>query len=216
MPKALFLIEPCESSVGESAIIEPHSHSGMHCPSLLASSPRPARCGACWPLRERARPLRPISQALQRARAGLPAVLRPPRERLVPRIERHESGAAGSRAERPPSAQPRIASMPPALPRRPKQTRAMLIPFYAADAPPPPPVRLADPQNNVSEAGVPRSSLALGLELCTLRVGAALVSLPLPPFTALKDAQSREKEHLMARLRCAAIREEISRDSGEI
>ena len=45
---------------------------------------------------------------------------------------------------------------------------------------------------------MPRSSLALGLKLCTLRVGAALLSLSPPYFTALKDAQSREKEHLMA------------------
>ena len=181
MPKALFLIEP--KSVSESCTQRtPPRTQECPCPSLLASSPRPARCGACCRLRERARPLRPISQALQRARAGLPAVLRPPRERLDPRIERRESGAAGLRAARPPSAQPRIASMPPALPRRLKQTRAMLIPFYAADAPPPLPARLADPQNNVSEAGVPRSSLALGLKLCTLRVGAAVLSLPLPKF----------------------------------
>ena len=80
----------------------------------------------------------------------LPAVLRPPRERLVPRFERHESGAAGLRAERPPTAQPRIASMPTALPRRPKQTRAKLIPFLLLTRPSAP----SQIQNNVSEAGV--------------------------------------------------------------
>ena len=137
VPKALFLIEPCESSVGGAGCTQrtPPRTQECPCPSLLASSPRPARCGACWPLRERARPLRPISQALQRARAGLPAVLRPPRERLVPRIERHESGAIGLPVGALLSAAPRVASMPSALPRRPNQTRAMLISFYAADAP---------------------------------------------------------------------------------
>ena len=134
VPKALFLIEPCESSVGGAAhSTNTPSHSGSPCPSLLASSPRPARCSACCRLRERARPLRPISQALQRARAGLPAVLRPPRERLSE--DRGESGTIGLPVGALLSAAPRIASMPPALPRRPNQTRAMLIPFYAADAP---------------------------------------------------------------------------------
>ena len=50
-------------------------------PSRFAQSPK--RCSALVP--------------------GLPAVLRPPRERLVPRLERHESGAAGLRAERLPA-----------------------------------------------------------------------------------------------------------------
>ena len=48
--------------------------------------------------------------------------------------------------------------------------------------------------------------MALGLKLCTLRVGVVLLSLPLPNFTALKDAQSREKEHLMAHYDMCAIR----------
>ena len=131
VPKALFLIEPCESSRRWSCP-GPHPRPRTQecpCPSLLASSPRPARCGACCRLRERARPLRPISQALQRARAAAARRAATAARALVPRLERHESGAAGLRAERPPSAQPRIASMPTALPRRPKQARAMLTPF---------------------------------------------------------------------------------------
>ena len=145
VPKALFLIEPCESSAVELHSTKPPFalRNICPCPSLLASSPRPARCGACCRLRERARPLRPISQALQRARAGLPAVLRPPRERLAPRIE---SGTIGL---------PRVASVPTAPPRPPKRARAMLVPFYASDARSPPPA-LSQIQNNVGETGVPR------------------------------------------------------------
>jgi hypothetical protein len=93
-------------------------------------------------LRERARPLRPISQALQRARAGLPAVLRPP-PREPPRIERRESGTIGSR--------PLVAFIPTAPPRPPKQARAVLIPFYAADARPAPPAP-SQIQNTLSDA----------------------------------------------------------------
>ena len=130
-----------------------HAISGMPLPLRLLPSPRAMRrvlaIRASVPSRFAQYPKR--CSTLVR----LPAVLRPPRERLVPRLERHESGAAGLRAERPPSAQPRVASMPTALPRRPKQARAMLIPFYAADArsPPPAPSQI---QNNVGETGVPR------------------------------------------------------------
>ena len=105
--------------------------------TLPSLSPRPARRGACWPLRERARPLRPPSHALQRARASAPLAANAPRaarsEARATRIWR----TPGSRAERRPSAQPRIASMPTALPRRPKQARTMRIPFYGSDARPP-------------------------------------------------------------------------------
>ena len=121
--------------------------------TLPSLSPRPARRGACWPLRERARPLRPPSHALQRARASAPLAANAPRaarsEARATRIWR----TPGSRAERRPSAQPRIASMPTALPRRPKRALAVLIPFYAADArPAPPPPAPSQIQNNLSDA----------------------------------------------------------------
>ena len=93
------------------------------------ASPRPARCGASWPFARACpadSPNIPSAAAKSCAAARRAATAA---RALVPRLERHESGAAGLRAERPPSAQPRIASMPTALPRRPKQARAMLIPF---------------------------------------------------------------------------------------
>ena len=130
-------------TVCESCNQRTPSSSGMHSPP---SSPPPlaprdaARVGLCASVPSR------FAQSPKRCSALVPGC--PPccdrrASGSLPRIERHESGAAGLRAARPPSAQPRIASMSPALPRRPKQTRAMLILFYAADAPPPPPARLA-------------------------------------------------------------------------
>ena len=128
VPKALFLIEP--KSLSESCTQRnPPSHSGMPLPlpPRLLPSPRAMRrvlpfaraCPAASPNlpSAAARSCRAARRAATAARA------------LVPRLERHESGAAGLWAERPPSAQPRIASMPTALPRRPKQARAMLTPF---------------------------------------------------------------------------------------
>ena len=64
----------------------------------------------------------------------VPAVLRTPRARLVPRLERHKSGAHPDRGQSDGPARSRIAAMPTALLRRPKRARAMLIPVYDADA----------------------------------------------------------------------------------
>ena len=97
--------------------------------AFACASPRPARCGASWPFARACpadSPNIPSAAAKSCAAARRAATAA---RALVPRLERHESGAAGLRAERPPSAQPRIASMPTALPRRPKQARAMLTPF---------------------------------------------------------------------------------------
>ena len=144
--------------------------------AFACASPRPARCGACWPLRERARPLHPPAQALQRARACAPLAANAPRAARSKARATRMWCTPGSRAERQPSAQLRIASMPTALPRRPKRAHAMLIPFYDADARPPSPARLQI-QNNVGE-GSTAASCVLGLKLRTLRVGAALLSSP--------------------------------------
>ena len=122
VPKALFLIEPCESSVGGAALNETPLQE-CPCPSLLASSPRPARCGACWPLRERARPLRPPSHALQRARACAPLAANAPRaarsEARATRIwrtpgSRQSDGPARSRASPPCLLRSRAARSKPA------------------------------------------------------------------------------------------------------
>ena len=91
------------------------------------------------------------------------------------------------------SAAPRIASMPPALPRRPNQTRAMLIPFYAADAP---------SANLTVEPSSPHPSLAAGES--TLLVSACappLVAYTSPPTH--KHTHSPSSEALRA---CTAIR----------
>ena len=63
---------------------------------VLSLSSLPARRGACWPLRERARPLRPPSHALQRARACSP-LLRTPC--ALSELERHECGAHPDRGQ---------------------------------------------------------------------------------------------------------------------
>ena len=122
--------------------------------AFACASPRPARCGASWPFARACpadSPNIPSAAAKSCAAARRAATAA---RALVPRLERHESGAAGLRAERPPSAQPRIASMPTALPRRPKQARAMLTPFMLLTlVRPPAPSQI---QNNVDEAGVPR------------------------------------------------------------
>jgi len=159
----------------------------LPCPS----PPRPARRGACWPYARACPADSPNIPSAAARSCRLPAVLRPPRERLAPRLERHESGAAGLRAERPSSAQPRIASMPTALPRRPKQARAMFIPFYAADARPAA-CALADPKQRGRD-GRAAVFLVPGLKLRALRVGAALLSPPssrLPPSKTLSKREA--------------------------
>ena len=64
--------------------------------SVPRLSSRSARRGACWPLRDRARPLRPTPHALQRARACSP-LLRTPC--ALVELERHECGAHPDRGQ---------------------------------------------------------------------------------------------------------------------
>ena len=81
VPKALFLIEPKITVRGSVDVCNhrtPFAVSGMPLPAPPLAPRDAARLGH---LRERAQPIRPISQALQQNRARLPAVLRPPRER---------------------------------------------------------------------------------------------------------------------------------------
>ena len=105
--------------------------------------------------------------------------------------------------------------MPTAPPRPPKQARAVLIPFYAADArsPPPAPSQI---QNNVGEAGVPRWSLVLGLKLRALRVGAALLSPPSSRFPPSKTLSKQREAALVARNTMCSNQSRRLAEIGEI
>ena len=125
VPKALFLIEPCESPSASNpplALRKP-----LPLPPRLLPSPRAMRRVLAF-----ARACPAASPNLPSAAARSCRAAR--RAATAARAARSEDLAQSDcRSEL--SAAPRIASMPPAFPRRPNQTRAMLIPFYAADAP---------------------------------------------------------------------------------
>jgi len=153
MLKALLLIENSRAcTYRNTRIDDTQSQECWPLPLRLLPSPRAMRrvLAICASVPSR------FAQYPKRCSALVPAARRAATaaRALVPRLERHESGAAGLWAERPPSTQPRIASMPTALPRRPKQARAMLIPFVLLTLIlPPAPSQI---QNNVGEAGVLR------------------------------------------------------------
>ena len=85
-------------------------------------------------------------------------------------------------AERRPSAQPRIAAMPTALPRRPKQARTMRISFYESDARSPAVAPARSQIQNKVGRGIRRGYLRVGPQAAyTLRVGAAAPFLSMRP-----------------------------------
>jgi hypothetical protein len=134
-------------------------------------------------LRERARPLHPPAQALQRARACAPLAANAPRAARCLRGS-SDMNLAHTRiaAERRPSAQPRIAAMPTALPRRPKQARTMRISFYESDARSPAVAPARSQIQNKVGRGIRRGYLRVGPQAAyTLRVGAAAPFLSMRP-----------------------------------
>ena len=126
----------------------------LHAPNL---SPRPAndaaRVGLCASVPGHFAPHPMRCSAL----VPVPAALRTPRARLVPR-GLSDTNLRCTPPERGQSDGParRIAAMPTALLRRPKRARAMIIPVYDADARPPSPAR-SQIQNKVGR-GIRRGS----------------------------------------------------------
>ena len=179
-------------------------------PSPRRLAQRDAARVECWSRAKRCRFAH--NQRLQRARVSCP-----------PCCDRRESGSFRGSSDanleqsyRGWSAAARAAGSPPCLLRsRPKGARTLLIPFYAADARPPPPAP-SQIQTNVSEAGVPRWILGAEPQAAC----AASRCGPPEPATSERDARDYPRSlrdgmalaHSSTRLILRISSAEISRD----